>query len=94
VLELNGPRMLTGDYLKDLRNARAVAAAHGLELPTLDLVTTAFERLVVSGGGDLDHSALLTLLEDAGRAASLTSETPPVAAPPASGGGRQGPRAN
>jgi 2-hydroxy-3-oxopropionate reductase len=74
VLELNGPRMLTGDYtpggkarfhLKDLRNARAVAAAHGLDLPTLDLVTTAFDRLVEAGRGDLDHSALLTLLEDA-----------------------------
>lgn len=73
VLELNGPRMLTGDYapggkarfhLKDLRNAQAVAAAHALELPALDLVTDAFERLVEAGRGDLDHTALLTLLEE------------------------------
>jgi 2-hydroxy-3-oxopropionate reductase len=72
VLELNGPRMISGDYtpggkawfhLKDLRNAESVARAHDLELPALALVLDAYRRLVESGGGDLDHTALLTLLE-------------------------------
>jgi 2-hydroxy-3-oxopropionate reductase len=72
VLELNGPRMISGDYtpggksrfhLKDLRNADSVAQAQGLDLPTLTLVLEAFGRLVDGGGGDLDHTALLTLLQ-------------------------------
>jgi 2-hydroxy-3-oxopropionate reductase len=72
VLELNGPRMLSGDYrpggrawfhLKDLRIARSIAASEGLVLPLLDLVTGAFERLIEAGGAELDHSALLTLLQ-------------------------------
>jgi 2-hydroxy-3-oxopropionate reductase len=75
VLDLAGPRMLAGDYapggrarfhLKDLRNARAAADARGVILPTLDLVTDAFERLVEAGRGDLDHAAVLTLLDQAG----------------------------
>jgi 2-hydroxy-3-oxopropionate reductase len=74
VLELNGDRMLRGEYqpggrsrlhLKDLRIARAIAAAASIDLPELDLVTERFERLVASGGAELDHSALLTLLQDA-----------------------------
>ena len=79
VLELNGPRMISGDYtpggkswfhLKDLRNAESVARAEGLELPTLTLVLDAYRRLVDRGGGDLDHTALLTLLQSKDGAAS------------------------
>jgi 3-hydroxyisobutyrate dehydrogenase-like beta-hydroxyacid dehydrogenase len=90
VLELNGERMLTGDYspggrarlhLKDLRIARAIAAARDLELPALDLVADRFERLVASGGADLDHSALLTLLEggaDPGALGQAPSDAEPT----------------
>lgn len=73
VLEINGARMLRADYqpggrarlhLKDLRIARALGASAGLELPVLELMAQRFESLVEQGAGDLDHSALRTLLGD------------------------------
>lgn len=73
VLEINGGRMLRADYqpggrarlhLKDLRIARGLAASVGLELPALELVADRFGSLVRQGGGELDHSALRTLLGD------------------------------
>lgn len=36
-------------------------------MPVLSVVADAFDRLVAAGGGDLDHSAFIILLED-GRA--------------------------
>ncbi len=41
----------------------AAAREAGISLPGFAPVAAAFETLVASGGGDLDHSALVTLLD-------------------------------
>ncbi len=71
VLERYGRRMLEGDFTpgarvrlhaKDARIVMAAASAVDLDLPGFEPVAAAFEELLATGGGDLDHSALVTLL--------------------------------
>lgn len=73
VLEVHGRRMLEADFApggrvvthaKDARIIRAVAAATGVPIPGFEPVAEAFARLVAEGHGELDHAALITLLED------------------------------
>lgn len=68
ILEQHGQRMLERNFtpggpakhqLKDTRAACDVARALGLDLPLLTLTDQLFANLVESGGGDMDHSALL-----------------------------------
>jgi len=72
ILELHGQRMLDRSFtpgapariqLKDLQMILDEAAAAGLNLPLSNDVHGAYERLVASGHGDLDHSSLLLELE-------------------------------
>lgn len=72
VLEIHGRRMIERDFTPGGRARHHAKDAHiildtaeqlGLELPFFELVAAAFDRLVARGGGDLDHSALITLLE-------------------------------
>ena len=71
VLEVHGERMIKGNYVpgfrarlyqKDLRLAGETAAAHGVAIPATAVVTQLINALVASGGGDLDYSALGTVL--------------------------------
>lgn len=73
VLETRGMRILNRDFApgfrarlhyKDLNNALAAAKAYEVPLPVTALVTEMFKRLQVAGRGDLDHSAITTLLEE------------------------------
>jgi 2-hydroxy-3-oxopropionate reductase len=73
VLEIHGARMLSHDFTpggraalhaKDARIILDTAATLGLDLPVFSVVADELERLVELGRGDLDHSALITLLED------------------------------
>ena len=73
VLELRGQRMVARDFTpgfrsrlhyKDLRIALAAGQAFEVALPATALVHEMFKSLVVAGRGDLDHTALLTRLED------------------------------
>ncbi len=73
VLENRGMRIVGRDFepgfrvrlhYKDLNNALAAAKAYGVPLPMTALVTEMFKRLDIAGRGDLDHSAIVTLLED------------------------------
>ncbi len=75
VLEVHGRRMIERDFepggraalhAKDAHIVLDTAAGLGLELPVFAIVADAFDRLVAAGGGDLDHSALITLLDAAG----------------------------
>ena len=50
-------------HLKDLRIAQQIAHKYDVVLPVGTLVEQLFTSLVASGGGDLDHSALLTVIE-------------------------------
>ena len=71
VLEVHGERMIKGDYKpgfrtrlyqKDLRIANETAAANAAAIPSTALVTQLVNALVASGGGDLDYSAIGTVL--------------------------------
>ncbi len=54
-------------HLKDLRIALQIAQQYDVVLPAGTLVEQLFTSLVASGGGDLDHSALLTVIEQLSR---------------------------
>ncbi len=73
VMELRGASMLAHDFTpggrvrfhhKDLGFALETARRFGVSLPATALVDQMFASLEVKGRGDLDHSALLTYIED------------------------------
>ncbi len=73
VMELRGEGMLHHNFTpgfrirlhhKDLGIALATGHAFGVPLPVTALVDQMFASLEVGGNGDLDHSALLTYLEE------------------------------
>jgi 2-hydroxy-3-oxopropionate reductase len=73
VIELRGATMLAHDFTpggrvrfhhKDLGFALETARRYGVSLPVTALVDQMFASLEVKGRGDLDHTALLTYLED------------------------------
>jgi 2-hydroxy-3-oxopropionate reductase len=73
VLENRGMRMVEGDFApgfrcrlhyKDMRIAVSAGQDFGVPLPVSALVHELFKETVLSGRGELDHSALLTLVED------------------------------
>ena len=76
ILDLHGGRMLARDFvpggkarlqLKDIDIIRGLAHEVGVPLDGFEAAAARFERLVAAGGGELDHSALVTVLEaDAG----------------------------
>jgi len=50
--------------VKDLRNALKAAGQLGLDLPITKLIHKLFDDMVNSGKADMDHSGLLTHLEE------------------------------
>ena len=71
VLEVHGERLINGNfvpgfrtklYQKDLRLASETASAQAVAIPATAVVTQLVNALVASGGGDLDYSALGTVL--------------------------------
>jgi 2-hydroxy-3-oxopropionate reductase len=73
ILEVHGQRMLAGDFTpgfrsvlhrKDARIVRQTAEELGSPVPLFEIAAQALEHLVEVGRGDLDHAALITLLED------------------------------
>ena len=78
VMEVKREKLLTRDFspggksrfhLKDLGIALAAARECGVPLPVTALVNEMFGALVAGGMGDLDHSALIALLDDWARPA-------------------------
>ncbi len=72
ILEVHGKRMLERAFepgfrarlhAKDARIVLRAAAEADLKLPGFAPVAGQLERLVATGGGELDHAALFTLLE-------------------------------
>lgn len=73
VLDVRGPHILAGDFqpgfkarlhYKDLRIALEAGDALGVALPVTSLVHQMFGALKATGRGDLDHSAIVKILED------------------------------
>jgi 2-hydroxy-3-oxopropionate reductase len=75
ILDLHGNRMLQRNFQpgfrtklhrKDMGIVLNTARELGLALPVSEAVTELMNDLTASGGGDLDHSALVTVLEKLG----------------------------
>lgn len=73
ILTEHGQRMVQRDFdsggpakfqLKDLKNALVAAERLRLDLPITRLIHQLFEAMVANGKGDMDHSGLLTHLEE------------------------------
>jgi 2-hydroxy-3-oxopropionate reductase len=73
VLENRGQRIVNRDFepgfrcrlhYKDLRIAVAAGQDYDVALPVTGLVHEMFKQMELSGRGDLDHSGLVTLIED------------------------------
>jgi 2-hydroxy-3-oxopropionate reductase len=72
ILEVHGQRMVDGDFRpggrsvtqrKDLFQALELAGELGFELPATRLCMELYDKLIADGHGDLDHSALIKVLE-------------------------------
>jgi 2-hydroxy-3-oxopropionate reductase len=72
ILEIQGPRMLRKDFipggkaryhLKDIATISHLASEAGIELPGFRAAATQLERLVELDGGDLDNSAVVTMIQ-------------------------------
>ncbi|HEU4600999.1 MAG TPA: NAD-binding protein [Steroidobacteraceae bacterium] len=61
---------------KDLKICRAMAAAHGVQLPLIEMTLVHYRRLIEQGHGDEDISTLFRL-KDALFAAARDSKPPP-----------------
>jgi 2-hydroxy-3-oxopropionate reductase len=81
VMDVRGPRMIQGDFepgfkckfhYKDLNIVMETARALNVSLPATALTQQLFSALLAAGRGDLDHSAVLTLLEDLAKAHART----------------------
>lgn len=73
VMDLRGKTMIEHNFepgfkarlhRKDLKIILQTAQEYGVELPVSALVEQMFTNLVKNGKGDLDHSSLLTVIED------------------------------
>lgn len=72
ILELHGQRMIDGDFRpggratiqrKDMAQALELAAGLGLELPATRLNMGLYDELIAAGSGDLDHAALVKVID-------------------------------
>lgn len=72
IMELHGQRMIDGQFEpggrsttqhKDLQQALAQAGAVGARMPVTELVRDLYDELISRGDGELDHSALIRILE-------------------------------
>jgi 2-hydroxy-3-oxopropionate reductase len=72
VLDARGPGMIAGTFnpgfridlhRKDLANVLSTARASVTPLPVTSVVSSLMDAVSANGGGDLDHSALLTVVE-------------------------------
>lgn len=72
ILEVHGERMVKSTFepggkaviqRKDLYQALELAKSIGLDLPATELNMALYDRLIESGGGELDHSALIKVID-------------------------------
>ena len=72
VADVRGPKVIQGDFqpgfkarfhFKDLNIILKTGNDYGVPLPVTSLVHELFAALLAAGGGDLDHTAVITVLE-------------------------------
>ncbi len=73
VMDVRGPKIIAGDFApgfkskfhyKDLHIIMATARELNVSLPATAIAHELFSALLAKGRGDLDHSAVITVLED------------------------------
>lgn len=73
VMDVRGPRLIQGDFepgfksrfhYKDLNIILKTGNDYGVPLPVSGIVHQLFSAMLAAGRGDLDHSGLVTVLED------------------------------
>ena len=73
VMDVRGPRLIQGDFapgfkskfhLKDLNIILETARTLNVPLQAAPIAYALYQKLVEAGRGDLDHSAVITILED------------------------------
>jgi 2-hydroxy-3-oxopropionate reductase len=81
VMDVRGPRVIQGDFepgfrsrfhYKDLNIIMETAKRLHVPLPATALAHELFAALMAAGRGDLDHSAVITILEDLAHVAART----------------------
>lgn len=72
VMDVRGPKLIRGDFtpgfksafhFKDLNIITRTAAEYGVPLPATQVVHALYTAMVSGGRGDLDHSGIVTVLE-------------------------------
>jgi len=72
ILEIHGKRMVDGDFSprakcttqrKDMAQALDLAAGLQLKMPATELSRDLYDKLIDSGGSDLDHAALFKVID-------------------------------
>jgi len=83
VMDVRGPRVIRGDYkpgfrsrfhYKDLNIIRETARAFGCSLPASALAHELFSAMQANGWGDLDHSAVIKVIESLSNVKVRTNE--------------------
>lgn len=73
VMDVRGPKLVEGDFapgfkskfhLKDLNIIMSTAKDYSVPLPATSVVHELFTAMVVKGNGDLDHSGIITVIEE------------------------------
>jgi 2-hydroxy-3-oxopropionate reductase len=73
VMDVRGPRIIHGDFepgfkgafhFKDLNIIMQTGNDYGVPLPVTSLVHELFAAMLAAGRGDLDHTGVITILED------------------------------
>jgi len=73
VMDVRGPRVIRGDFqpgfksrlhFKDLNIIMKTGNDYGVPLPVTSLVHELFAAMLATGRGDLDHTGIITVLED------------------------------
>lgn len=73
VMDVRGPKIIQGDFepgfksafhFKDLNIIMKTATDFGVPLPVTSVIHSLYNAMVSLGRGDLDHSGLITIIED------------------------------
>jgi len=81
VMDVRGPRVIQGDFepgfksrfhYKDLNIIMETARAYNTVLPAAALAHQLFNALLAAGRGELDHSAVITVIEDLSKCQART----------------------
>jgi 2-hydroxy-3-oxopropionate reductase len=73
VIDVRGPKVVEGDFspgfrsrfhFKDLNIIMKTATDYGVPLPVTSVVHALFNAMIAKGRGDLDHSGIITIIED------------------------------